>query len=374
MIFSKHKAEMAALKAKLAALEVDNQHLSEQVAAQAQTEAELQARIEGCSRSESYHQKLFDCLDVFGDTLGMQQQTLSGMAITLRDKRDVAIDSATRSGAARSRSDGITKRLQGMDGSMQEVVTLIDDLNQRADAIGNIVTLINGISEQTNLLALNAAIEAARAGDQGRGFAVVADEVRSLSRKTNDATNEISDEIARIQQGTRDAATQVETLAGQSAELSDTGQFLSESMGALIHSSENMEGTISSSALRSFVEVAKIDHLVFKFNIYRMITGKVPADPSSISDHTLCRLGKWYYEGDGVSCYSQLPGYQQLEAPHAAVHQQGIAAVEQYLTNEFDLVINAVQSMEQASAEVLNALETMAAASENNPALICHSG
>ncbi len=35
-----------------------------------------------------------------------------------------------------------------------------------------------------------------------------------------------------------------------------------------------------------------------------------------MSDHTLCRLGKWYYEDDGKHCFSQLPGYTEIEAPH----------------------------------------------------------
>ena len=57
----------------------------------------------------------------------------------------------------------------------QASVTVIAELERRAQEINEITGGVGKISDQTNLLALNAAIEAARAGDHGRGFAVVAD-------------------------------------------------------------------------------------------------------------------------------------------------------------------------------------------------------
>lgn len=96
--------------------------------------------------------------------------------------------------AAAAAADGMTK-----------------ELSNAADAMTNIITLIQDIAGQINLLALNATIESARAGEAGRGFAVVATEVKSLANQVASATDQITEEIANMQRLSGDV---VDRLSG----------------------------------------------------------------------------------------------------------------------------------------------------------------
>jgi hypothetical protein len=316
---------------------------------------------------------IYGNFEFFGQSLIQLQQTLQRLAENLRDEKDTAVKAATTSTEARQGTEQMVGHLDQVVGSINGMTDHVNNLGERADAIGNIVSLISGISEQTNLLALNAAIEAARAGEAGRGFAVVADEVRNLSLKTNEATSEIAGQISQIQDETVATRQQMERMAVDSRELSDVGHTASDSLGAILGLSRQMEGAISAGALRSFVELAKTDHLIFKFEIYRILMGISDKSLDQFVDHHHCRLGKWYYGGEGRDCYSKLPGYRAMEPHHAAVHQHGIAALEAYQAGNMTAAITESRAMEEASMGVLDCLEEMAASAEADSQQLCYT-
>jgi len=82
-------------------------------------------------------------------------------------------------------------------------------LEKSSKEIGDIISLITGISEQTNLLALNAAIEAARAGDAGRGFNVVAKEIGVLADESKKAAGQIAKLVSENQRQSKVVVSEV---------------------------------------------------------------------------------------------------------------------------------------------------------------------
>lgn len=118
--------------------------------------------------------------------------------------------------------------MQRIGNSVRESADVIAVLGASSQRIGEIVSVIDNIASQTNLLALNAAIEAARAGDQGRGFAVVADEVRTLAQRTSQATKEIADMVASIQNESVRAAQTMDKAKSHA----DEGTALSTQAGS----------------------------------------------------------------------------------------------------------------------------------------------
>jgi len=151
--------------------------------------------------------------------------SVEGLSVSVDQVRDHASESRKLSEAASKQSLDGGEIIHSAAG---EITRIADNVKSASDSvstlegyssqISGVVKIIREIADQTNLLALNAAIEAARAGEHGRGFAVVADEVRKLAERTSVSTQEITGMIVKIQDGTRQAAQEMENSVSKVSE------------------------------------------------------------------------------------------------------------------------------------------------------------
>ncbi|OYY67527.1 methyl-accepting chemotaxis protein [Sphingomonas sp. 28-63-12] len=125
-------------------------------------------------------------------------QSSSALAAAIDHISRAANDSRAGVGTVRART------LAGRDHA--------ESLGALVSEIASVLDFIAVIAGQTNLLALNATIEAARAGPAGRGFAVVAEEVKGLARQTQTAAGKIETRLAAVRQASNTVLATIEAI------------------------------------------------------------------------------------------------------------------------------------------------------------------
>jgi methyl-accepting chemotaxis protein len=143
-------------------------------------------------------------------------------------------------GAAQASAGLAQRAVTDAEGAAGEV----GRLDEASRAIGQVVTVIQGIAAKVNLLALNAAIEAASAGDAGRGFSVVANEVKELARQVAAASQDIAGRIAAIQAGSHQAAGALTGIAATIRKVNDGAGAIAAAVEQQSATAEGMVGQL----------------------------------------------------------------------------------------------------------------------------------
>jgi len=291
--------------------------------------------------------------------------------VTLSEKMDdvIAIATQNRDGAEQSRTlvKDLNSALDSMNTRMTQMGSRAQKLGNDSIRISETVSMITDIAEQTNLLALNAAIEAARAGEVGRGFAVVADEVRLLADRTRKSTAEISGIVSSLTSQIEEMVSQTLEVEKQTQHVGNAVENFHVNFDRVANSSQETITLVTLAKDVSFASLVKLDHIIYMQNGYIGLENSGSgneAEAVKVTHHN-CRLGKWYYEGHGLSDFSHVPSYRRLESFHKEVHesvQHAMSLVNQdWLEDDhvMDSIVKTLEKAEKASHNVIDCISEM---------------
>ena len=353
------RQKIADLQARLSQIESERSQLQRELQAAQTALAEQQQTSHGLQGEVEQNRTLRNPFAEFCQSIVDIRTSFSTLAERMDSCFVSAADAATTLHGTRGMVDVLTDSFTQIAASQQQTRQHMDILDGKTGEIRQFVQLIKEVADQTNLLALNAAIEAARAGESGRGFAVVADEVRKLAERTAAATREIDVLVEDIGEASGATKQQVSEASEQILHYRDVGGRATASIHRLVDDTQDMAQAIAYGANVSFMEVVKLDHIVFKLEIYKAVMGYHTLNPDSIASHQTCRLGKWYYQGRGSQECADLPAFRQLETPHQQVHDYARHALLALEIGDRKEAEQSLLRMERASVKVMEFLTEM---------------
>ncbi len=311
--------------------------------------------------------------------------------------------------------DGLAHMGREIEGLQSDV----QHMQRTVSPIHDVLDLIEEISNQTNLLALNAAIEAARAGDQGRGFAVVAQEVRGLAERSQRAVRDVQEKVntlsssagavvtttghlvARVEEDVKLADTgrvalqeignvlgqivaPIQEIASAAEEEAKAVQGAAESVSQISATMASIQASSSELAVmvadlqgalrkaraagdtmklnltdRDLLEIARADHVLWVQRLHEMVLGREKIQTNEVTDHTQCRLGKWY-EQRRSTLAGRSVAFTAIDEPHRRLHAAARKAAELWNQNRRNEAIEQVHQVVNLSQVILARLEEYA--------------
>ena len=359
---------------------------------------------------------------VISDSISSIAAATEEMAASASEVSTAAEQTASRAQESYSKTEEGNMAISSMMGNMDLLENAMSSMfggvqkfSGFTDEINSLTAIVRDIANQTNLLALNAAIEAARAGEAGRGFAVVADEVKQLASKTEKATleietvtntmNSLMEEVggsvsssqdclsqsldsletvaialSDVTSVVNDVTEQVQTISTSANEQRSVSQEMAGKLNEITLSVQQEHQQINEVAVHAatlnnsiknqfeilssfnhdevFLQAVKSDHVNWKIRLASMALGGAIIPDNELSDHTQCRLGKWYYSA-GKDSYGSIEAFGKMENPHARVHAIGKEIAQLASTGQTEAACQKVDEMAGYSKELFAHIEEL---------------
>lgn len=236
--------------------------------------------------------------------------------------------------------------------SKEEIENFANWLKKIKDSANN----IDRLSNQANILSINSAIEAGHIGREGASFSVLAQGMKKLSQEIQQQSsaiaainNNVSARFDPIKENTLKNQEQLQ----QVKQLVIKGH---QDLSTLSAQASELRHIVNVMSMQQFFNTVKLDHVLWKEAIYMHLLNN--DDEHSVNQYTECRLGKWYYQGEGKK-FANIDAFRRLEEPHKLVHECGRSALKANREDNPEGVTDYIDKMEQASVDVIKYVDIL---------------
>ncbi|WP_017756248.1 methyl-accepting chemotaxis protein [Calidifontibacillus oryziterrae] len=306
--------------------------------------------------------------------LGKRSEEIGGIITVITAISDqtnlLALNAAIEAARAGEQGKGfavvaeeVRKLAEQSSQSANQITQLISDIQAETSVtVRTMQSNLEAVENQVDIIrkggaALKEIVEQVVVTEEGaRSMKTTFDQLHQNAVNVLKGIEEISSIIeqsaAAAEQVSASAEEQSATVAEIIGKTAEVTQMADKSRAELSKYQINLTTT-------EIIDLAKTDHMLWKWRIDNMLAGRGERlDSTKVNDHTMCRLGKWYF-GAGKEAFAENATFKELDAIHAKFHNICAQAIEEYNTgNEKGARLKQTE-IEQLSLQVLQMLDTL---------------